>query len=199
MPRVPNLLVVLSFAVVAVLYLFDLSNTPVYFGGDEAHFGVGAHALATTGRNLRGDRWPLFVNLADPLGSKSQVWGDTYYQPFLFYLNSIVLRLAPLSIAMVRLPAALIGGLLSPVLLFVVARRYIGHALPALIAALVLALAPTHLILSRQALDYICPIPFIVAWLWCIEAFMRTHRPISRRWPALSWESAVTATSRRGA
>ena len=160
----------------AALYLFDLANTPVYFGGDEAHFAVGAHSIATTGRSLRGDRLPLFVNLADPLGGKSQVWGDTYYQPFLFYVNAVVMKVAPLSITSVRLPAAVIGGVLSPMLLFLVARRLIGHAMPALVAALVLALAPTHLILSRQALDYVAPIPFLIGWLWSLDAFMRTRR-----------------------
>ena len=85
-------MIALTFAVVAALYLFDLANTPVYFGGDEAHFAVGAHAIATTGHSLHGDRFPLFVNLADPLGGKSQVWGDTYYQPFLFYLNAMVMK-----------------------------------------------------------------------------------------------------------
>ena len=171
-------MIVLVFAAVAALYLFDLANTPVYFGGDEAHFAVGAHAIATTGRSLNGDRFPLFVNLADPLGGKSQVWGDTYYQPFLFYLNAMVMTVAPLSITSVRLPAALIGGLLSPLLLFMVARRLMGHAMPALVAALVLALAPTHLVLSRQALDYIAPIPFLIGWLWSVNAFMRTRRTL---------------------
>ena len=55
-------------------------------------------------------------------------WGDTYYQPFLFYLNAMVMTVAPLSITAVRVPAALIGGVLSPILLYVVARRLIGHA-----------------------------------------------------------------------
>ena len=171
-------MIAFAFALVAALYLFDLARTPVYFGGDEAHFAVGAHAIATTGRNLQGDRFPLFVNLADPLGGKSQVWGDTYYQPFLFYLNALVIKVAPLSITTIRVPAALIGGLVSPLLLFVVARRIIGHALPALVAALVLALAPTHVILSRQALDYIAPIPFLIGWLWLVDAFMRTRRTL---------------------
>lgn len=56
------------FPLVAVVYLFDLGGAPVYFGGDEAHFAVGGHSLATTARNVNGDLLPLFVNLADPLG-----------------------------------------------------------------------------------------------------------------------------------
>ena len=163
----------------AALYLFrSCQHARAIFGGDEAHFAVGAHAIATTGRSLRGDRLPLFVNLADPLGGKSQVWGDTYYQPFLFYVNAMVMTVAPLSVTSVRLPAAVIGGVLSPILLFFVARRLIGHAMPALVAALVLALAPTHLVLSRQALDYICSDSFPDRLALVLDGLMRTRRPM---------------------
>jgi hypothetical protein len=163
------------FALVAALYLFDLSNAPVYFGGDEAHFSAVGHSLAKTGRTLNGDRFPVFVNLADPLGEPPQPWGDTYYHPFLFYLDAAVMLVAPPTIATARLPVAIIGGLLSPLLLYVVARRIIGESLPALIAALVLALAPVHVILSRQALDYVLPVPFVLGWLWCLDASLRAR------------------------
>lgn len=164
------------FALLGAIYLFGLDRAPVYFGGDEAHFAVGAHAIATTGKNLKGDRLPLFVNLADPLGGKVQSWGDTWYQPLLFYLNAFVLMFAPLSAAVIRAPMAIIGGILSPWLLYLVARRLIGQPWPALIAALVLALAPVQLVLSRQALDYVLPIPFVLAWLWCLFEYLRTRR-----------------------
>ena len=163
------------FALIAALYLFDLSKTPVYFGGDEAHFAVGGHAIATTGRNLAGDRYPLFVNLKDPLGRPPERWGDTYYHPILFYLDAAVMTVAPPTITAARLPVAIIGGLVCPLLLYAVARRIIGQQLPALVAALVLALAPMQLILSRQALDYILPIPFVLAWLWCLDASRRSR------------------------
>jgi len=164
------------FALLGAIYLFDLARTPVYFGGDEAHFAVGGHALSTTGRNLHGDRLPLFVNLADPLGGKSQSWGDTWYQPILFYVNAILLKAAPMSAAVLRAPVAIVGGVLSPLLLYLVALRLIGRPWPALIAALVLGLAPMQLVLSRQALDYVLPIPFVLGWLWCLSEFMRTRR-----------------------
>ena len=54
------------FGLIALVYVFDLGRTPVYFGGDEAHFAVVGHSVATTGRNLNGDVMPLFFNLADP-------------------------------------------------------------------------------------------------------------------------------------
>ena len=163
------------FALVAALYLFDLSNAPVYFGGDEAHFAAIGHSIAKTGRALNGDLLPLFVNLADPLGEPPMPWGDTYYHPFLFYLDALVMLVAPPTIAVARLPVAIIGGLLCPLLLYAVARRIIGGQLPALIAALVLALAPVFVILSRQALDYILPVPFVLGWLWCLDGSLRSR------------------------
>lgn len=173
------------FALIAAFYLFDLSNAPVYFGGDEAHFAAIGHSIATTGRNLRGDWLPLFVNLADPLGEPAAPWGDTYYHPILFYLDAAVMLVAPPAIAVARLPIAIIGGVLSPLLLYAVARRVIGQPLPALIAALVLALAPVHVILSRQALDYILPVPFVLGWLWCLDSSLRAPRGKHAAWAGL--------------
>jgi 4-amino-4-deoxy-L-arabinose transferase-like glycosyltransferase len=174
---VPRPILGLAFALVAALYLFDLSNGPVYFGGDEAHFAVGGHALAKTGRNLRGDLLPVFVNLADPSGGPPESWGDTYYHPYLFYLEALVMTVAPLSIATARLPVALIAGLITPLLLYAVALRMIGRQLPALIAALVLALAPMQVILGRQALDYVLPVPFVLGWLWFLDVSLETRQP----------------------
>jgi hypothetical protein len=163
------------FALVAALYLFDLSNAPVYFGGDEAHFATIGHSIARTGRALNGDLLPLFVNLADPLGEPPMPWGDTYYHPFLFYLDALVMLVAPPTIAVARVPVAVIGGVLCPLLLYAVARRIIGQPLPALIAAMVMALSPVFVILSRQALDYILPVPFVLGWLWCLDGSLRAR------------------------
>lgn len=176
MLRASRIALVLTFGLVAALYFFDLAATPVYLGGDEAHFGVVADAIARTGRNLRGDFLPLFVNLADPFGEKTQPWGDTWYQPFLFYLTALAVKLLPFSEAAVRAPAAFLGGVVSPLLMYLVAMRLLNNRLHAIVAALVLALAPAHLILSRQALDYICPLPFVLAWLWCLISFVQTGR-----------------------
>ncbi len=135
-----------------------------------------AESIARTGRNLRGDFMPLFVNLADPIGEKAQPWGDTWYQPLLFYLTALALKFLPFSEAAVRAPAAFLGGVVSPMLLYAVAMRLLAHRFQAIVAALVLALAPAHLILSRQALDYICPLPFVLGWLWCVISFVQTGR-----------------------
>lgn len=148
----------------------------MYFGGDEAHFAVGAHSIVTTGRNVNGDRMPVFFNLADPLGGQKQPWGDTWYQPLLHYLAAIFVALMPFTVTAIRLPMAIVGGLVTPLLMYFLARRMIGRDLPAVIAALIIALAPTHVILSRQALDYVLPLPIVIGWLWCLHAFMHTKQ-----------------------
>jgi hypothetical protein len=175
--RTSRIAVALVFALVAGLYLFELENTPVYFGGDEAHFAVGAQAIAATGRNVNGDLLPVFFNLADPLSGKQQPWGDTWYQPLLHYLTVPFVALMPYTVTTVRLPMAIVGGLVTPLLMYVLARRTIGADLPALVAALIVALAPTQVVLSRQALDYALPLPFVIGWLWCLHTFMQTKEP----------------------
>ncbi|MGH9200358.1 MAG: hypothetical protein ACRD2A_03880, partial [Vicinamibacterales bacterium] len=64
----PLAAVVVVLGLATAAYVFDLRHTPVYFGGDEAHFANHGYSLATTGRDLSGNKFPLFVNLCDPLG-----------------------------------------------------------------------------------------------------------------------------------
>jgi 4-amino-4-deoxy-L-arabinose transferase-like glycosyltransferase len=166
---------ILVFVLVGIAYLFGLGGAPVYLGGDEAHFAVGGYAIATTGRNLNGDFLPLFFNLTDPQGDpQAMPWGNTWYHPVMFYLVALALKVLPLSVAAVRVPAALLGGVVIPLLTYAVARRMRLDRLAAAVAALVIALAPASVILSRQALDYICPLPFVLAWLWCLLDYLDT-------------------------
>ncbi len=165
------------FALIGSAYLFGLGDAPVYLGGDEAHFAVGGYAIATTGRNLNGDFLPLFFNLTDPQGDpRAMPWGDTWYHPVMFYLVALILKVLPLSVAAVRVPAALLGGIVAPLLTYAVARRMRLDRPAAMVGAMVIALAPASLILSRQALDYICPLPFVLAWLWLLLDYLDTTK-----------------------
>ena len=159
------------------LYLHDLDRSPVYLSLDEAHFGVQAHAIATTARDLNGDVLPLFVNLADPAGDRPQLaWGNTWYQPLLFYLIALTLKVLPLSEASIRTPTALLGGIINVALVFAVARLLLARRSAAIAAAAMLALCPANLLISRQALDYTAPIFFVLAWLWCLASYVRTAK-----------------------
>jgi len=170
--------------VCGVLYTWRLDYAPPYLGGDEAHFAVHGHAIATTGRSLDGTRLPLFVNLRDPQADRGESgFHSRWYQPILFYLTAAILQVAPLSETVVRLPVALIAGVVSPLLLYLVAWRLFARRWVALLAALLLAWSPTNLILGRQALDYLLPLPFVLGWLWCLMAGLRRG---GVAWPALS-------------
>lgn len=149
----------------AFFYLRDLDRVPVYIGWDEARFALQGHAIATTGRDLNGHRTPLFFHNTDPLipNNDSRIW----WQPFLIYAIASVLRFAPMSEWSVRLPIAALA-ILNVGLVYLVARRLFPNAWYAVLAALMLALTPAHLIFGRMASDYFCPIPFALAWLWCL-------------------------------
>ena len=148
----------------------------MYFEGDEAHFSNIGLSLATTGANLKGETLPVMVDIGDPLGGPPSPWGNSYYQPFLFYVLALVFKILPLTETSARLPAALIGGLIGALLMYALATRVIGSRAGAIGATLVLAFAPIEVLVSRRALDYVCPVPFVIAWLWCLWRWIAEPR-----------------------
>jgi 4-amino-4-deoxy-L-arabinose transferase-like glycosyltransferase len=148
----------------------------VYFEGDEAHFASIGHSLFESGRNLRGDFLPVMVEIGDPLGGPPMPWGNTYYQPLLFYVIAATLHVLPFNEASARLPVAMIGGVIAPLLMYGVAYRVIGSRAGAIAAAAVLGLSPANVLISRRALDYVGPLPFVLAWIWCLWSWTRERR-----------------------
>ena len=165
----------LAIAVIAAaVYTYGLDRVPAYLTLDEAHFSVHAHAIAETGRNLNGDRLPLLIGLADPQGEPYSVpWGQTYYLPFGMYLIAGALQVLPLDEATVRLPSALLGGVVNVGLIFAAALMLFRDRGAALWSAALLALAPANVIISRQAIDSICQLPFTLGFLICLGAFLQ--------------------------
>src|SRR4029078_9093449 len=84
-------------------------------------------------------------------------------------------KLMPLSEVSARLPTVLVG-VTDIVLIFFVARRMFKSALLAVASAALLALTPAHFILSRYALDYLYPVPFVLGWLLCVLAYLEHGR-----------------------
>ncbi len=157
-------------AIASLLYLVRLNDTPLAIGGDEAFFANHGHALATTGRDLNGRILPLVIQI-DP-----DIDPGLWYQAMLVYLEAAVFVVLPLSEWSARLPVALLA-LVNIALLGMVAARYTTHPSAGAIAAMVLALSPIHFFLSRQAVDYICPIPFVLVWLYLLARLHDTPRP----------------------
>ena len=133
-----------------------------------------AYALATTGRALDGTLLPLYFR-AGSFGS--------WFMPLIYYDMALVLQVLPFVEWAIRVPTVL-AGVLSIALTYFVGCRLYGDRLAALVAAFVLACAPAFFILSRYALDYTWPVPFILGWLLCL--LIALDSPRSRWWLAAS-------------
>ncbi|HYB95172.1 MAG TPA: glycosyltransferase family 39 protein [Vicinamibacterales bacterium] len=166
-----TILVVIAAA--AVLYTWRLGEAPAAVSNDEAHFAFHGYALATTGRDLNGVRLPLFVEMIDPL--LPDVPGTAYWQPFLFYLTAASLKVFPFDEWSIRVPVVLVA-LSSVALLYAVVFETYRTRWLATVAALLLAMTPSWFVMGRQGIDYICPAPFVLAWLWCLTRFLHTRQ-----------------------
>jgi 4-amino-4-deoxy-L-arabinose transferase-like glycosyltransferase len=153
-------------AIASALYLTFLSYAPIYLAHDEVNFGLTAHAIAYTGRDLNGERLPLVFHIV----SRS---GHYFTTPVVIYTTALFLRLLPISAWAIRFPTALVG-VLDVVLMFFVARMVFRRNTLAAAAALFLALMPAHFIHARLAVDPIYPVFFVLAWLYCLGRFLET-------------------------
>lgn len=164
---VNKLLPLLLLIVAAVLYTWRLGDTPTYVSPDEAIIAIDAHAVATTGRDVHGALMPLYFFVQVP---KSERTG--WFTPVIFYLSAAVQLVLPFSESSIRVPSVIVG-MINLVLLFLLVRELSGNQWIALMSAALLALSPAHYIFSRYALDYLYPVPFLLAWLLALRHAMR--------------------------
>ncbi|MEO7135054.1 MAG: glycosyltransferase family 39 protein [Vicinamibacterales bacterium] len=156
----------------AIVYTWRLGDMPTYVSPDEAIIAVDAHSLATTGRDVHGNALPLYFYIQVPKSERSG-----WFTPVIFYLSAAVQLVLPFSEWSIRVPSVIVG-LTNLVLLFVLGRRLFGSTSIALMTAALLALSPAHFIFSRYALDYLYPVPFLLAWLIALHSAMQ--RPTTR-------------------
>ena len=168
-----GIITVVVFA--ALLHFYRLDQVPVYVSTDEARFAVQAHSLATTGRDLRGNRLPMFVLVVDPFLPKEQ--SPAWWQPTLFYAMAATFRLTGVSEWATRLPIASLA-VINVWLMFLVARRWFSSTRLGLFAAAALAMTPAHVILGREAADYFCPTTIALLWVWSLLRLI--ERPDAR-------------------
>lgn len=153
--------------VTLTLYAWRLDDSPIHLHYDEIFFGLQAHSIVGTGRDLHGRLLPVYFQLENTFN---------WYQPMAVYWSALVLLFAPLSDAAIRLPTVLVA-VANVVLTFFVARRLTGSVAWAVIAALLLMLTPAHFIHSRLAMDYVYPLPFLLGWLWCVLRYADAPSP----------------------
>src|SRR5688500_15036865 len=174
----PSMLRTLAIiAMSAAVYTYQLDRVPAFLTLDEAHFSVHAHAIAKTGKNLNGDILPALISLGDPEGEPFQLpWGHTYYLPFGFYLIAGALQLLPLNEFTVRLPSALLGGVVNVALIYFAALALFRSRQAAVSSAAILAFTPANVIISRQAIASVCQLPFTLGFLWCLGKYLQPPR-----------------------
>ena len=153
---------------VAALAIYTplLSYTPIYLAHDEVLFALQAHAIASSGRDLHGTLLPLYFPIL------TGYWA----QPFVVYFTALFLKVLPLSESAIRLPAAVVG-VADVVLMYLTARRLFNREDVAVMAAGMLALTPAHFLSSRLGVDVVYPLPFIMAWLYCLVVFEQRDEP----------------------
>ncbi len=158
----------------SVLRLPALGAVPPGLFRDEASTGYDAFCLATTGRDQYGKRWPLF----------SRSFGDFNESAYRFLAVPFVSALG-LTASSVRLPAALVG-VLSVLALYLLVQLWLGTRV-ALVAALMLAVSPWHVALSRIAFRAILLPPLFCLALWAL------HRALDGQRRALPSAAALFA------
>ena len=164
----------LLLLLVAVIYCSRLGSAPIYLASDEPIIANDIRALAATGRTLDGAFLPLFFYI--PLSA-------SWFMPAIYYWSAPFLLVLPFGEWSIRLPTAAIG-VISVVLIYHATLRMLGDRRLALVASAVLASAPAFFMLSRYALDYVYPVPFVLGWLLFLVVGLEPHR--SRVWLVLA-------------
>jgi len=136
----------LIFLVGLLVRILFLGNFPIGFTPDEASFGYDAYSILQTGK----DQWGNF-----PFVLKS--FGD-YKSPLQSFLQVPFVALGGLNKVSVRLPNAIFGSLAIIATYFLVKeirKKYlsINSDLPEILSALLVAISPWHIMMSRGAFE----------------------------------------------
>lgn len=138
------LLVLITF-LAALLRIYNLHDLPNGFVADEASFGYNAYSILTTGKDEHGEFFPVFF----------QAFGE-YKNPIFIYSTVPLVHVLGLNEFAVRLTSALYGVFTIPMLFLLVRELFKSSSTRnhiALCSALILALTPWHVHLSRLAFE----------------------------------------------
>ena len=143
--------VLLTVVLAGWLRFTSLDRIPPGFNQDEASNGYDAYCFLKTGRDRHGDRFPITLKaFSDLVDHRSPVYA---------YCTIAPVALFGLTHFAARFPAAALGTA-SVLLCFLVVRQLYGRHTAA-VAALLLALSPWHLFMSRFGHEP-CIVPFFL-------------------------------------
>lgn len=144
--------IVVVVILAAVLRFYQLGYSPPSLYWEETALGYDAYSILKTGKDFHGNSWPLVA---------FESFGD--WKPSLYFYAAVpsvaIFGLTPLA---VRFPSALVGTLTVLLVYFLVKDKRVGLA-----AALLLAISPWHLQLSRAGFEANLGLFLVVlGWWW---------------------------------
>ena len=131
----------LILVVAFVLRVTWLDKYPAGFTPDEASFGYDAYSILKTGNDQWGHTLPIVL----------ESFGD-FKSPLYAYLTIPSVAIFGLSKFAVRLPNALLGTL-AVLVVYLLTKELFKDKKLAVVAALMLAISPWHIMLSRGAFE----------------------------------------------
>lgn len=161
--RVPIALLCILF-LASILRLHNLSITPTGIHGDEASIGWNAYSLMKTGYTESGQYLPLSIDQ----------FGD-YRPPGYHYLAIPFVAVLGLNEFSTRLPSA-VFGIASVLAMFFLAKAIFNHTGMGIVSALMLAVSPWHIVISRSTSEGVIAAWFVLVGAYCFIAGIKQQK-----------------------
>lgn len=130
------------FFIAVFLRFYKLSTVPLGLYVDEAAIGYNSYSIALTGKDEYGKSFPVYF----------RSFGD-YKMPLYIYLSTIPIGFFGLNVFSVRFLSALSGSLMIFIVYFLVKNLFPKERKLSLLVALLFAVLPWTVFLSRMALE----------------------------------------------
>src|ERR1700730_17377946 len=156
--------------VACVAYALWLDYSPIYLHDAEIQFGLHARSIAFTGHDTNGRLLPVYFQMP-------AVGENVWFHPFLVYWMAPWLWILPFSEYTVRLLSVAIG-VIDILMTYAIVWKLFRDRRLAMWGAAFIALTPAHFIHSRVAMDYLHPVPFMLAWMWCVIDFLKDNNEL---------------------
>ncbi len=142
----------------AILRLYKIDTVPPALNWDEVSHGYNAYSLLKTGLDEWGIRFPLIF----------RAFGD-YKLPVYIYFTILPVWLFSLTTVSVRL-ISVVAGIMAIPGMYLLSKQFFKNRFHAFTSALVLAILPWHIFISRPALEANLALTFFI---WGIYFLLR--------------------------
>lgn len=144
------LIIGIIFAAALFLRLYRLNEFPVGFHIDEASLGYNGYSLLLTGKDENNNPFPLYIDM----------FGDNRPSGY-HYLTILPIKVFGLTEFATRLPGALFGSI-TVFAIFLLANVIFKNKTVGLLSALLVAVSPWHIVLSRASGEAVITLFFII-------------------------------------